>query len=176
LAKTIHPQNHPRIVRALEIYIALKQPPSAYFAQQIAAPPLPMIAFWCDGDNNWLQKRIAQRTQHMLAEGWLNEARALQQRYPDMVPAIKNAVGYRQIFNALSTSQIHISALTDAITRANWQYVRRQRTFLRREPQLYCIQQDKETSKSLYQQARSVIDAYSKYSAKLGFCGDLLNK
>jgi tRNA dimethylallyltransferase len=144
-AARIHPTDPQRIQRALEVYRASGRPISAW--QQAHAPrPLPVRLLklvLAPAERGVLHARIATRFDAMLADGFLDEVRALRER-PELrdhpapldLPALR-AVGYRQAWDyldALAAGADEASAFADFRERAiaaTRQLAKRQLTWLR---------------------------------------------
>ncbi len=145
-AARLAPNDAQRIGRALEIIRLTGQPMSALLAR--AQPrlhydvlPLALIP----SDRAVLHRRIAARFDAMLAEGLLDELRALRARHalaPDL-PAMR-AVGYRQAW-AFLEGEIDATALREQGIAATRQLAKRQLTWLRSWPDavnLDCLADD----------------------------------
>lgn len=131
-AKRIRPADRQRLQRALEVCLLSGQPLSEL--HKIAAPPLPWPVLpiaWAPGDRNALHQRIARRFDQILADGLLDEVRALRQRgdLHAKLPAIKS-VGYRQAWAHLD-GDFPLSELRDRGIFATRQLAKRQYTWLR---------------------------------------------
>ena len=94
-------------------------------------------------DRLWLHQRIAQRFDGMLAQGFLNEVKALRARgdlHPDL-PSMR-CVGYRQAWDYLDAQESPksggawpLSELRDKGIAATRQLAKRQITWLRSTPE-----------------------------------------
>jgi tRNA dimethylallyltransferase len=133
-AERIRPGDAQRIQRALEIIELTGEPMSALTGGPPERPPWRILKLaLVPRDRARLHARIALRFDAMLADGFLDEVRALRQRCdldPDL-PALR-AVGYRQAWE-------HLEGATDAPTFreraifATRQLAKRQITWLRAE-------------------------------------------
>ena len=135
-AARIHPHDPQRIQRALEVYelsgsslselcAAGRQGPPAYRFEKIVLAPQ---------QRQVLHRRIRQRFDIMLAQGFLDEVRRLRAR-PDLNPGLPSmrAVGYRQAWEHLEGGLSEGEWVERAII-ATRQYAKRQLTWLRSEP------------------------------------------
>lgn len=139
-AANIHPRNGARVQRALEVFESSGRPISAYWRErrQRAAPKrlgrrLLEFAILPE-ERSALHRRIEDRFDAMLAQGFLQEVRRLHERadlHPGL-PAIR-ALGYRQAWRHLEGewSAEWMRAKAIAATR---QFARRQLTWLRGWP------------------------------------------
>lgn len=137
-AAGISPHNPAYVVRALEICMLTGRPASLVRAEQAAeaarAPGrVPVRVLALDADNAWLRARLGQRADAMVAAGLLAEVAGLLGRGVAADCAPMRSVGYRQAVQ-VALGQAPTERLGEAIAQASWAYVRRQRTWLRREP------------------------------------------
>jgi tRNA dimethylallyltransferase len=133
-AARIHPNDPQRTLRALEIIELTGRTASAFGMRGQAELPYRVIKlFLYPQDRDWLHARIAARFQAMLAQGFLDEARALFAR-PDLRPELPSlrTVGYRQAGLYLS-GKINYDALTERAVTATRQLAKRQMTWIRAE-------------------------------------------
>lgn len=135
-AARIHPNDPQRLQRALEVCRVSGRPLSAQHggAPQPELPYRVLRLALMPGDRGPLRARIARRFEAMLAQGLVEEVRALQRR-GDLTPALPaiRAVGYRQVWAYLEGELDHDTMVTKAVT-ATRQLAKRQMTWLRRYP------------------------------------------
>ena len=107
-AALIHPNNPQRLQRALEVLRISGRPISSWWREQAGTRvterlgvELVEVALMPESRHD-LHRRIAQRFDAMLAQGFLDEVAALRAR-PDLDPALPSmrAVGYRQVWRYL---------------------------------------------------------------------------
>jgi tRNA dimethylallyltransferase len=165
-AARLNPADSQRISRALEVYRATGQPLSSFHTtKKIASNAINTRATGkkCLKDSSsllislepldraWLHQRIAQRFDAMLAQGFLEEVKALRARgdlHPDL-PSMR-CVGYRQAWEYLDAHEArsldahktpgasgasHLSELRDKGIAATRQLAKRQITWLRSTPE-----------------------------------------
>jgi tRNA dimethylallyltransferase len=134
-AEKIRPGDAQRIQRALEVIELTGKPlssqqggmpaPFGYRVLKLALVP---------AERAVLHERIAQRMDAMIAQGFLDEVRALRERgdlHPDL-PALR-AVGYRQAWQYLN-GEFGADEFRDRAIFATRQLAKRQLTWLRSEP------------------------------------------
>jgi tRNA dimethylallyltransferase len=93
-AETIDALNPRRLTRAIEVVEATGRP---YAEAAVAKPPRwPVRIVGLTLPRPELYQRIGERYERMLAEGWLDEVRALLERYPDE-PAPLRSFGYAEM-------------------------------------------------------------------------------
>ena len=133
-AERIRPRDAQRIQRALEV-IALTGKTLSSQQRGLPAPfPYRVLKLaLLPAERSALHARIAQRVDAMLAQGFLDEVRALRARgnlQPDL-PSMR-AVGYRQAWQHLD-GQFDATHLRDRAIFATRQLAKRQLTWLRAE-------------------------------------------
>ncbi len=133
-ARALHPGDSYRVLRALEI--ALAQSParsSEERARTLRGEGLSWLLVFLEVPQAEIDRRIAARTEHMLAEGLLDEA----ERVGESAVAA-NAVGYPQALAHLRGWST-VAELRASLERATRRYARRQRAWFRAEPDtLWC--------------------------------------
>jgi tRNA dimethylallyltransferase len=135
-AARIHPNDPQRIQRALEVCYATGEPISKL--QDETRSPLEgeRVSVWAlvPGDRAAHRAALAERFGRMMAEGFLDEVRALRAR-GDLTlrhPSIR-AVGYRQLWAHLEGACNLEEAVAQGVA-ATRQLAKRQLTWLRAEP------------------------------------------
>jgi tRNA dimethylallyltransferase len=129
-ARSIPASNVRRVVRALEVSLAIGRPFSEISRRR--GQPRRALKLALTMPRETLYRRVDARVDAMLAAGWLDEVRALLERgYDPSLPAL-SSTGYRELIAHLR------GALTyeEAVQRAKWSthaYVRRQYVWLRRQ-------------------------------------------
>ena len=135
-AQRLPPGDTQRIQRALEVIEQTGQALSTLFAQQErSAPVLDIQAFSLEpSDRAVLHRRIAERFDVMLANGFLDEMRTLRARgdlHPDL-PSMR-CVGYRQAWQFLD-GEFNADEFRERGIIATRQLAKRQLTWLRSMP------------------------------------------
>jgi tRNA dimethylallyltransferase len=135
-AARLHPHDHQRITRALEVCLLGNVPMSEQIqgaGTSLTATVIKLVL--APAERAVLHQRIETRFDHMLEMGLVNEVRTLMRR-PELErtsPSMR-AVGYRQTWDYLvdDTSFKQLRERGQAATR---QLARRQLTWLRKEPE-----------------------------------------
>lgn len=141
IAATIHPNHSHRISRALEVYrVSGKTMTQLRHEQNQNAKPglfecYNVVSFSLAlEDRVALHARIAERFDHMLAAGFVDEVKALRQR-GDLnidLPSMRS-VGYRQVWQYLD-GECDYATMRDRGIAATRQLAKRQLTWLRNWP------------------------------------------
>ena len=133
-ANAIEPRNGRRVVRALEVVEVTGEPFTATFP----APGRPRYdaALIClDRDTAALDVRLAERVDAMMAAGFLAEVRALDAAGLRRGFTVWLALGYRQLLDVIDGTATVPEAVAATIA-ATRRFVRRQRSWFRRDPRL----------------------------------------
>ena len=132
-AAHILPSNGRRIVRALEVIALtgrqftarLPEPRPVYDAVQVGV----------DRDPTELDERIARRVDQMWARGLVDEVRELAARGLREGRTASRALGYQQVLKLLDGECTEQEAIAETV-RATRRFVRRQRSWFRRDPRV----------------------------------------
>ncbi|MDQ6848418.1 MAG: tRNA (adenosine(37)-N6)-dimethylallyltransferase MiaA [Actinomycetota bacterium] len=137
-AAAILPTNGRRIVRALEVIELTGRPFTATMPGFDSIYDTVFVGLDCDD----LDERVEQRVHAMMAAGFLDEVRALLQHGVRHSPTAGKALGYAQLLAVLDDSGALIGDIDDAVAatvRGTARFVRRQRSWFRRDPRIHWI-------------------------------------
>jgi len=130
----IHNNDRYRSQRALEVFELSERTMSALKEAQQPDPALglqfPTVVL--ERPVEELDQRIAQRTELMLAGGWIEETEAVLAQHAPDCPGLMS-IGYREIVNVLA-GDLKKADLKNAVILATRQYAKRQRTWFRQVP------------------------------------------
>jgi tRNA dimethylallyltransferase len=146
-AARIHPNDTPKLIRALEVCFATGKPLTEAFAS--GRDPLTGYRLLRIGLNPPRQKlydRINLRAAAMFHNGLVDETRSLLDRFGP-VKAL-DALGYRQALSVLR-QQASIAEAIAAAQQGHRNYAKRQLTWFRREPDTCWIEDFGDSSRSL---------------------------
>ena len=130
-AGKILPSNGRRIVRALEVIELTGAPFTA--ALPAPTPHYPSVQLGVDRETTALDQRIAQRVEQMWAAGLLDEVRGLDGLREGRTAS--RALGYQQALAQLDGELTRDQAVDETV-RATRRFVRRQRSWFRRDPRI----------------------------------------
>jgi tRNA dimethylallyltransferase len=134
-AANILVSNGRRIVRALEVIELTGGPFLARMPGFEAVYDTVQIGL----DRTDLDDRVARRVQHMMDAGLVDEVRALLPAGLRSSPTAGKALGYAQLLGCIDdagTLRGDIGAAVEATIRATRRFVRRQRSWFRRDPRI----------------------------------------
>jgi len=147
----IHPNDAPKLIRALEVCLLARQPMTELW--QKGREPLRgfrVLRLGLNPERSLLYERINDRARRMFDEGLVEETRALLARYGENPPQVLNSLGYRQAAQLLSGELTRAEAIA-ATQQGHRNYAKRQMTWFRREPEVCwmegfaddeCVQQE----------------------------------
>jgi tRNA dimethylallyltransferase len=131
-ATRIHANDNVRTLRALEVYYITGIPISE---QQGENPPdYPILQIGLDCKPMHLQERIAQRTEKMVKDGFVEEVKYLCGKYGEDLPLL-NTLGYQEMKQYLA-GEISLDEAKELIVIHTRQFAKRQRTWFRAVPDI----------------------------------------
>ena len=137
-AAHILPSNGRRIVRALEVIELTGQP----FIARMPAFDSVYNCVQLGLDRADLDERVAARVLRMMDLGWLNEVRELLPHGLRDSPTAGKALGYAQLLGCLDDRGAvtgDVDEAVDVTIRATQRFVRRQRSWFRRDPRVHWL-------------------------------------
>jgi tRNA dimethylallyltransferase len=135
-ANDLHPNDHARILRALEI-VHVTGRPVPRPNEENHSPDFPVL--WVGltfEDRDKHRTVIDQRIDAMLKQGWLEEVSDLLSRYPADAPGLKMAHGYPEWIQYLQGG-LSYSEAYERIRLNIHQYARRQMTWFQKNPAIH---------------------------------------
>ena len=163
----IHPHDQVRTLRALEVFYVTGIPLSQ---QQGSDPPdYPILQIGLDyGEPQLRTQRIGDRTDQMLAQGWLTEVQQLIDTYGVDLPLLQT-LGYQEMKQYLMghSSLAQAKAATIAHTR---QFAKRQRTWFRAVSDIHWFESaDPTLSTQVWDRIRTFLRSHSGPHATKSF-------
>jgi len=137
-AQKIHPNDTPKLIRAIEVCLASRRPMSAQW--QEGREPLRgfrILRIGLDPARPELYARINQRVVEMFEQGLIEETRRLLAKYGESARPL-SSIGYSQVLQLLKGQLTEPDAIT-AVQQAHRNYAKRQMTWFRREPEVNWI-------------------------------------
>jgi tRNA dimethylallyltransferase len=134
-AARIHPRDEKRVLRALEVQLQTGRALSDWQRQWGAAErerPRRLVGLQVEGPE--LEARIRERTRALLESGWAREALELEQG-GGLGPSARQAIGYAEALE-LARGTLDFEQALARIALRTRQFARRQRTWLRRFPEI----------------------------------------
>lgn len=137
-AQTIHANDVPKVVRALEVSISARAPMTGLW--QRGRDPLQgyrILRVGLNPDREALYQRINQRAREMFSMGLLEETRMLMERYGASAWPL-NSLGYKQAMQYLR-GELSLEQAIAAAQQGHRNYAKRQMTWFRREPDVQWV-------------------------------------
>ncbi len=155
-AARLHPNDLRRVVRALEVWELTGRPISAWQTQWRAAsggrqppdsatnrgltPPLPARFLYLNPPRQELYARIDARVRRMIADGLVEEVRALRRLPRPLSREAAQAVGYREMFDHLD-GRVGLEETIVRIQTRSRNLAKRQLTWFRNLPECVPVQE-----------------------------------
>ena len=141
-AAKVHPNNTPRVIRALELYRATGRKMSAEreAARPAEKPYRSLCLCLTCRDRTLLYQRIDTRCDRMMQSGILEEAKLVYD-HRDTYRTAAQAIGYKEFTQALSGEMTWQEA-TDVVKLRSRQYAKRQLTWFGRNPNTRWVRWD----------------------------------
>ena len=134
-AQRMEPTNRRRVLRALEVTLGSGRPFSSFGPGLEAYPPTPFAQVGLRVDRDVLDRRIAERYERQMDEGFLDEVRALAAHPGGPSRSAAQALGYRELLAHLRGECTLDEAVGDAVV-ATRRFARRQERWFRRDPRI----------------------------------------
>lgn len=136
-AQTIHENDVPKVIRALEVTISARAPMTGLWQQ--GRDPLSgfrILRIGLNPDRQVLYECINHRAQEMFSEGLIAETAKLVAQYPSAWPL--SSLGYKQALQHLR-GELSLEQAITAAQQGHRNYAKRQLTWFRREPDVHWI-------------------------------------
>lgn len=131
-AEKIDPKNLRRVIRALEVTILSEKPFSEL--QKKLKPKFKTLLIGIEIPREKLYAKIDSRVDEQIKEGLIEEVRKLLSKFPADLPAF-NTIGYKEIIDYIK-NKIPLKEAIDQIKFHTHDYVRRQMTWFRKNPDI----------------------------------------
>ncbi|HTV82928.1 MAG TPA: tRNA (adenosine(37)-N6)-dimethylallyltransferase MiaA [Acidobacteriaceae bacterium] len=137
-AERIHANDQPKLIRAIEVCLAARQPlTSAWQAGREPLRGFRILRLGLDPPRPLLYQHLEARAKAMFAAGLIEETRALLRKYGDASRAF-DSLGYRQACAVLRGELTEAEAVA-ATAQGHRNYAKRQLTWFRREPEMHWL-------------------------------------
>jgi tRNA dimethylallyltransferase len=136
-AARIHPNDVPKLIRAIEVSIAARKPMSEIVDRRDPLTGFRLLRIGLSPPRKILYERLNHRAAAMFDAGLVEETHSLLERYGPV--AALDALGYRQAQAILSGEMTRDEAIV-AAQQGHRNYAKRQLTWFRREPDVHWIE------------------------------------
>ncbi|MCQ2286688.1 MAG: tRNA (adenosine(37)-N6)-dimethylallyltransferase MiaA [Bacteroidales bacterium] len=127
--------NHKRMIRAIEVSLQTGKPYSEWLIQHKVQRDFDIVKICLTRPREELFARINRRTDLMLANGWLEEAKNL---LPNKHLNALNTVGYKELFDYFEGKLSLNQAIEDIKTHTR-RYAKRQMTWFKRDTEMVFV-------------------------------------
>ncbi|MBS1264604.1 MAG: tRNA dimethylallyltransferase [Acidimicrobiaceae bacterium] len=134
-AARMEPTNRRRVVRALEVCIGSGRPFSSFGPGLDSYPESPFTQVGVHLPRHVVDRRIAQRYEQQVAEGFVDEVRTLASLPGGLSRTASQALGYRQVLLHLE-GRCSLEEAVGAAVVATRRFARRQERWFRRDPRI----------------------------------------
>ncbi len=137
-AARIHPNDQPKLIRAIEVCLAARRPiTAAWAAGSVPLTGYRLLRIGLNPPREQLYDRINARAAAMFHQGLLQETQSLIARYGTSIPVL-DALGYRQARQLLA-GHLSLQQAIAAAQQGHRNYAKRQLTWFRREPHVHWL-------------------------------------
>ena len=133
-------KNHKRVIHALEVCLMTGKPYSSLRTKQTKERPFNILKIGLTRNREELYERINRRVDEMMAQGLLEEAKAL---YPHKQLNALNTVGYKEFFNYFEGNYT-LDEAVDKIKQNSRIYSKKQMTWFKRDTDIHWFHPDQE--------------------------------
>lgn len=128
-AQKIHPNNHRRVIRALEVYETTGLTMSKRQESQSKTPIYDYFIVGLEMERKHLYEKINQRVDQMVADGLVEEVAALYEKGYENTQAMQ-AIGYKEIIDYLK-GEVDLTTAVESLKQNSRRYAKRQYTWFK---------------------------------------------
>jgi len=138
-ARTIHANDIPKLIRAIEVCLASRQEMTEMWKQgRDSLTGFRILRFGLNPARDALYARINQRAKQMFESGLVEETKLLLEKYGEAARPL-TSLGYKQAVQLLR-GEIDARTALQAAQQAHRNYAKRQMTWFRREPEVVWLE------------------------------------
>jgi len=134
-AARMEPTNRRRVVRALEVTLGSGRPFSSHGPGLDVYPPTRFHQVGVALPHEVVARRVEARYHQQMEDGFLEETRALLAAPEGMSRTARQALGYAELIEHLTTG-VSLDEALDVAVRRTRRFARRQRSWFRRDPRI----------------------------------------
>jgi tRNA dimethylallyltransferase len=134
-AARMEPTNRRRVVRALEVTLGSGRPFSSYGPGLDVYPPTRFHQVGVALPHEVVARRVEARYHQQMEDGFLEETRALLAAPEGMSRTARQALGYAELIEHLTTG-VSLDEALDVAVRRTRRFARRQHSWFRRDPRI----------------------------------------
>jgi tRNA dimethylallyltransferase len=131
-ARRIHANDTPKIIRAIEVCLAARQPMTELWQHgRDALQGFRILRIGLDPERAVLYRRVNERAKRMFADGLIQETQLLLEKY-GLKAGPLNSLGYKQALQFLR-GELPLEKAVESAQQSHRNYAKRQMTWFRRE-------------------------------------------
>ncbi len=139
-ARSIHPNDLRRVIRALEVHHLTGRTLSEQQQQHtLPEEQRPRHVYWLSPDRDWLYDRINRRVEDMIDGGLAQEVHKLLRSGKPMSRTARQALGYKEVIDHLE-DKASMEETIDRIQTRTRQFAKRQHTWFRNLEECHAIE------------------------------------
>ena len=131
-AKELHPNDHFRLARALEIFFITGKTMAELTKENPKSDPIDHIFIALEPGREDLLKRIEKRTRQMIRKGLVEEVRGLLSKGVKKDDKPMQSIGYKEVIDFLDAGENDWAELEERINISTRQFARRQVTWFKK--------------------------------------------
>ena len=154
-AAQIHPNNHKRVIRAMEIYLGCGIPKSELDrrSKELDSPYDATVVGLFYADREKLYRRIEKRVDQMLSEGLVEETKTLMREGVfELNRTAAQAIGYKELLGYVNGSD-SLENATEELKKATRRYAKRQMTWFSAKGYVLPLYADEKTFEDIVNNA-----------------------
>jgi tRNA dimethylallyltransferase len=159
LAKKIAKNDKQRILRGLEVYLKTGKKLSSLHESRTKPAEFESLIFGLTANREYLYKRINDRVDKMIEEGFLSEVANLKMKGFSFNLNSFNTVGYTEVIEYFN-EKISYDEMIQTIKKNSRRYAKRQLTWFNKDKRIKWLQIDEDTD--LNEIVKSIIQDYTK--------------
>lgn len=128
-ANKIHPNNHRRVIRALEIYLSTGKTMTQLQEKQSKSTRYDAIVIGLQMERSLLYERINHRVDEMIEEGLVNEVKSLYERGLENTQSMRG-IGYKELIPYIKNEK-PLEQCVEELKRNSRRYAKRQYTWFK---------------------------------------------
>jgi tRNA dimethylallyltransferase len=155
-ANKVHENDIPKVIRAIEVCLAVREPMSQQWAAgRDALRGFRILRIGLDPERVRLYERINARVVKMFDSGLIEETQQFLSKYAEGAWPLKS-IGYKQAVQFLK-GELDRKTAVEAVQQAHRNYAKRQMTWFRREPDVQWIPGFGDSAKSIDEASSLVV-------------------
>ena len=146
-------KNHKRVIHALEICYMTGKSYTSFRTNTQKQRPFRIVKFGLMRERESLFRRINQRVEQMMADGFLNEAKRV---YPQKHLNSLNTVGYKELFKVLD-GEWQLDMAVERIKKNTRVYAKKQMTWYKHDADIHWLDADRMSMEEMLKEIMNIV-------------------